>query len=305
LVKTLATETHEANGRIATLMTGFTTITARLVDELNEGTRQGQAARKGVERIAGTVDEVAGAVGRVDGLTAEIAEAMSTTGGNVTLVRSALGVFGEDAKSSGEQLLGVERSLGQLERLSNDMLDQLAHSELGVYDRRFVAIAMNGMAAIRDLVERAIASGEVSEGDVFDNNYRAVAGSGPPRFTTRFTQFAGRIVQPVLDRICRDGESQIDGAIITDANGYLPTHVSWMAQPVRPDDPAWTAQHSRHHRIDLDEATARALRYEGDFILNAYRQVLDGGRYRMLKSVYVPLHLRGRRWGNFEMTYTA
>jgi len=35
-----------------------------------------------------------------------------------------------------------------------------------------------------------------------------------------------------------------------------------------------------------------------------YRQEGDGQAYRVVRNVYVPMTVAGRRWGDFELAYT-
>ena len=53
----------------------------------------------------------------------------------------------------------------------------------------------------------------------------------------------------------------------------------------------------------MDGQTRLALDEAGEFLLFAYRQDLGEGRFRALRSVFVPLHFAGRRWGLFELGY--
>ena len=47
----------------------------------------------------------------------------------------------------------------------------------------------------------------------------------------------------------------------------------------------------------------RALDGVSDFFVFTYRQDLGEGRYRALRSVFVPLVFGGRRWGLYEVGY--
>ncbi|KKC24722.1 hypothetical protein [Sphingomonas sp. SRS2] len=53
----------------------------------------------------------------------------------------------------------------------------------------------------------------------------------------------------------------------------------------------------------LGEQEHTNLKSDAPFVMETYRQDLGGGRYRPVKSVCLPLHIRGRRWGNLEFAY--
>lgn len=85
-------------------------------------------------------------------------------------------------------------------------------------------------------------------------------------------------------------------------NGYLPTHQTAKSHSQGPD-PVWNAANCRNRRIFMDAPTRAALDSEASFKLYTYRQPLGGGQYRAVKSVFVPLRVRGRRFGNCEFAY--
>ena len=94
----------------------------------------------------------------------------------------------------------------------------------------------------------------------------------------------------------------IEGSICSDMNGYLPTHQSARSKPPRPDDPEWNDRNCRNRRIVMDDQTQRALKSDAPFMMAVYH-LSRGGEEMMVKNVYVPLRINGRRWGNFEVAY--
>ena len=182
------------------------------------------------------------------------------------------------------------------------MLDRLASSGVRIDDTPFIEHAKEACREIKALVEGGLDSGEVDMASVFDTEYVEIAGTNPIQWDTRFCAFADAHVQPVLDRLMA-GESRLIATAITDVNGYLPTHISAKSQPQRPDDPKWNAEHCRNRRNFLDDITRRAIASEKDAMLATYGMELGQGRYLAVKNVFVPLWIKGRRWGNFELAY--
>ena len=39
-------------------------------------------------------------------------------------------------------------------------------------------------------------------------------------------------------------------------------------------------------------------------MMAVYRQEGDGKQYRVVRNIYIPLVLNGRRWGDFELAYS-
>ena len=302
-VKKLALETRAATDEITRTMESFVREAGTVMREIDDGVGKSVSAQKGVARISQTVGEVSDIVARVDQITDDIERSTEVTSGSVARVRETLTLFGADAREGSARLFNAHDRMSRLEALSSDMLDQLAHSGVAIDDSRFVEVSVAGMMEVTALVDAALARGAIAESDVFDTDYLPMPGTDPVQYATRFNAFADAHIRPILDTVALADEAHILGVAVTDINGYLPTHLSWKSQPQRPGDPAWNAENCRNRRNFMDEATSRAVKFDGDFMLVTYRQDLGQGRYRAVKSVFVPLRFNGRRWGNFEIAF--
>ncbi|MCJ8156171.1 methyl-accepting chemotaxis protein [Sphingomonas sp. LaA6.9] len=302
-VKKLAQETRAATDEITTTMASLTREAGTVISEINQGVEKSRTAQRGFSTINQTVRDVTEIVEQVDQQSEGIAKSTALIHDSVARVQEGLTLFAIDARENGGQLITAQERLTRLEILSNEMLDQLAHSGIRIADSHFIDLSIDAMKEVRAIVENALNEHLVSPLDVFDTDYVPVPGSDPEQWDNRFNAFADAHVQPVLDRIARLDEARILGVAITDVNGYLPTHMSWKSHPQRPGDPGWNALNCRNKRVFFDDSTKRAVSFQGDFILNTYCQDLGQGRFRAVKSVFVPLSFNGRRWGNFEMAF--
>ena len=136
---------------------------------------------------------------------------------------------------------------------------------------------------------------------VFDTDYVPMPGTDPTQWETRFCAWADANVQPVLDRV-QAADVRHMACVMSDINGYLPTHVSERSQP-QSSDPAWNHEHCRNRRNFIDDATQRAIDSDKEAMLYTYRVELGEGRALPVKTVFVPIRINGRRWGNFELAY--
>ena len=236
----------------------------------------------------------------VDRQTEGIAHSTSMIQTSVDRVKAGLTDFAADARDNGQELKTAEKRLAHLELLSNTMLDTLANSGAEIDDTPFILKAQDACRQIKNAIERAIDEGELGVEDVFDRDYKIVEGSNPVQYDVRFNAAADRLVRPILDRV-KGSDSRIIGSAIGDTNGYLPTHLSERSHPQGPD-PVWNDEHCRNKRILIDETTRMALASEKPATLATYRMEL-GDKFIPVKNVFVPLWVKGRRWGNFELAY--
>jgi methyl-accepting chemotaxis protein len=299
-VKKLAHDTRSATSQIASTIGELTREASAVTTEIKTGVERSRAAQSGFGQISETVREVSEIVTMVDRQTEGIAHSTSMIQTSVDRVKAGLTDFAGDARNNGSQLLQAQKRLEHLELLSNTMLDTLANSGAEIDDTPFILKAQEAMRAIQLAVERGVESGEISMDDVFDRDYRLIEGSNPEQFDTHFCDFADKYVRPILDRV-KGSDDRLIGSAITDVNGYLPTHLTERSHVPGPD-PVWNDAHCRNKRIFMDETTGAAIVSEKPAMLATYRMEL-GDKFIPVKNVFVPLWIKGRRWGNYELAY--
>jgi methyl-accepting chemotaxis protein len=299
-VKKLAHDTRAATSQIASTIGELTREAGAVTNDIKTGVERSRAAQSGFGTIGDTVREVSEIVGMVDRQTEGIAHSTSMIQTSVDRVKAGLTDFAADARDNGQELKTAEKRLAHLELLSNTMLDTLANSGAEIDDTPFILKAQDACRQIKSMVERAIDAGELTVEDVFDRDYKIVEGSNPVQYDVRFNDAADKMVRPILDRV-KSSDSRIIGSAIGDMNGYLPTHLTERSHPQGPD-PVWNDEHCRNKRILIDDTTRMALASERPATLATYRMEL-GDKFIPVKNVFVPLWIKGRRWGNYELAY--
>ncbi|QAY79348.1 methyl-accepting chemotaxis protein [Sphingosinicella sp. BN140058] len=300
-VKKLAHDTRAATSEIAATVASLTHEAEAVTSEIETGVERSREAQSGFAAITTTVRDVADIVAMVDRQTDGIAQSTSLIQQSVDRVKSGLSNFAADARENGGQLHSAHERLSQLERLSGDMLDRLASCGVRIDDTRFIERAQQVNRELTALMEGAVSRGEIATDDMFDFDYVPIPGTDPVQFNTRFNDWADLHIRPILDRVSAEDPRYI-GCVVSDINGYLPTHVTDRSHPQGPDV-AWNIKHCRNRRNMLDDATRRAIESDKEAMLVTYRIYLGDGRYLPVKNVFVPLRVNGRRYGNFELAY--
>ncbi|HEY0444983.1 MAG TPA: methyl-accepting chemotaxis protein [Allosphingosinicella sp.] len=300
-VKKLAHDTRTATSEIAATVASLTREAEAVTSEIKTGVDRSRVAQSSFATINDTVRDVADIVGMVDRQTDGIAQATGLIQQSVDSVKGGLSSFAADARENGGELLRAQERLNKLEALSGDMLDRLASCGVRIDDTAFIEKSQHAARELARLIEAAIARDEIDEAAVFDTHYVPMPGTNPTQYETRFCDFADARVRPVLDRLMASDARHV-GCVMSDINGYLPTHVSARSHP-QGTDPSWNAQHCRNRRNFIDDATRRAIDSNNEAMLVTYRMNLGEGRYLPVKNVFVPMYICGRRWGNFELAY--
>lgn len=273
-----------------------------LISGVEAGIGRGRDVSAHIDTLSVTMAEIASLVTQFGDRSHAIVTCTDEADTDVGALRLGLTNFSESAAESARRVDMAKVQLEQLEGMANDMLNTAVHGGHQTQNSRYIAHAEDGAAEVSHLIAAALSSGDLTPAALFDSNYHVIPASDPPQYENGLTAFADRMIQPVLDRhTARD--DAIVGCCLIDINGYLPTHITSRSQPQRPGLSEWNMEYARNRQIFMDSQTRRAIDDDGDFFLFTYRQDLGEGRYRALRSVFVPLVFEGRRWGLYEVGY--
>ncbi|HAL89469.1 MAG TPA: chemotaxis protein, partial [Erythrobacter sp.] len=88
-----------------------------------------------------------------------------------------------------------------------------------------------------------------------------------------------------------------------DMNGFLPTHITDRCRAPT-GDVTHDTTYCRNGRVMLYAIDKKAKSQTDPYMMAVYRQEGDGRNYVVVRNVYVPLVINGRRWGDFELAYS-
>lgn len=300
-VKKLARDTRAATEEIGATMASLTREAEGFVSEVRDGASRSREAERGFARVNETVADVTRLVEQVDAQADDIARATNVIHGSVCRVGDELGGFSRDARANNARLDDAFSGMGALERRANAMFDTIVQSGFAPADRFFVDIAIAERDRFVEITRAAIDSGKLTLADLFDTDYRPIAGSNPPRFDNRLNEFADFTWRPELDRIITR-DPRIVSSAATDINGYLPTHTTRYSRAPN-GDPVHDAANCRNRRILSDDTDLIAKASTKPFHVAVYRRESDGGGFHVVRNAYVPMVFDGRRWGDLEIAY--
>ena len=196
---------------------------------------------------------------------------------------------------SGRNLEVAARRGASLVSTSEAVLGAIASSGVRTPQSDMIEIAAEAAAAIAALFEQALASGQASQADLFDEAYRPIPGSDPQQFMSRFTELTDRLLPSVQEKMLSASKRIVFCAAV-DRNGYLPTHNRKYSQPQGPD-PVWNNANCRNRRIFNDRTGLAAARNQKPFLLQTYRRDMGGGNFLVMEDLSAPIFVRGRHWG--------
>lgn len=182
--------------------------------------------------------------------------------------------------------------------------DRIEDKVWSIHDENteFVTRAMEAGDAISKIFENAVAKGDISIDDLFDENYVKIEGTDPVQYRTRFLDWADRALPEIQEAmLARDARAAFCASI--DRNGYLPVHNKMYSHPQRAGDVAWNTANSRNRRIFNDPAGLAAGRNIRSYLIQSYARDMGNGKTIMMREIDVPIRVRGRHWGGFRTAY--
>lgn len=300
-VRQLADQSIDAAGTIDTTLARLGTKLGALAEHGDEAREHAEAARSATGSISGLLDTFGAAMGGVEEQVSAIADVVTGSGRQVEQFLSGLSGLVSGVESSSRELAAARPRVHTLLDVSEALIGGIASMGAATPDTPFIDAVQQAAAQIAALFEQGVASGAVRIEDLFDQDYRPVAGSDPVQHTTRFTAFTDRVLPAVQEPLLALDE-RVTFAAAVDRNGYLPTHNRKFSHP-QTGDPVWNTANCRNRRVFDDRTGLAAARNTKPFLLQTYRRDMGGGTFALMKDVSAPIVVRGRHWGGLRLAY--
>ena len=300
-VKGLASDTRKATDEINATVEALGIEAASVIERIESGASASDSAKESVSEIERSLLGVGELVEEVDKQNDQIARSTTTISAHVERVKSVLGNFDEAALENEASLaLSVER-MHELENTASGMFDTVVNAGLSPADSAMIQIALEYAERVKRATEEALHKGELKTDALFDQNYTPIAGSNPPRFRTSFTDWADRNWRPIIDDCLLRGRP-IKMLGLSDKQGFMPTHATERSREPTGDVDHDTA-FCRNGRMILGPSEKRAKASDAPYLMAVHRQEAANDEFYVVRTVYVPIVIDGRRWGDVELAY--
>ena len=298
-VKGLASQTAAATKRIEAVVATLSQQTEKLVAEGNENLRKAETVRDGAQVIDTAMESAGAAMAKLESEAERIAEATRSIEARCSDLVSRFGEMTDGVVSSSQRLDQTDARIATVLSGAEALMQMTAEAGVDTPDTPFIRLAQETAARVAAAFEEALAKGDVGEADLFDHDYKVVAGTNPPQYQTRYTAFCERVLPP-LQEPALGGKVMLCFAV--DENGYAPTHNQKFAKPQGPD-PEWNKANCRNRSIFNDARLIEVIRSRKPFTLTAQRRDFGNGKFLLVKGAQAPVTVRGRFWGAILVAY--
>jgi methyl-accepting chemotaxis protein len=158
-------------------------------------------------------------------------------------------------------------------------------------------LAQTGAKSMERILAEALASGRLTQDQLFDEQYVPIPGTDPPKYHNQFDRFTDGAVRPLEDEFLKD--DQVVFAVLVDRNGYLPTHNSKYSAPLTGDKEKDKAD-NRSKRMFNDQVGLSAARNSQPFLKQVYQR--DSGE--TMWDLSAPVFVAGKHWGSFRIGFS-
>jgi methyl-accepting chemotaxis protein len=300
-VKALSRKTAEATSEIDATLRVLTEQAQKLIAESAAGTAKAALVAESTDAIAAVIETVGATMARVDAQADGISQDAGAIDSSVAAIAGRLTDMVASVTQTDQKLTGAGERILLVRDLGESLLGSTAELGIETPDTPFIRAAQETGAKIAAAFEAALARGEISEADLFDDHYRQSPGTNPPQYLTRFTEFCERVLPPIQDPVAASSP-RYRAVCAVDRNGYLPTHQPAYSKPQGPD-PAWNAANCRN-RIKFDDRTnVAASTNRKPLLLQTFHRQM-GTTSVMLKDASVPILVRGRHWGALRVVFS-
>jgi methyl-accepting chemotaxis protein len=298
-VKALASQTAAATKRIESVVATLAQQTERLMAEGNENLQKAETVRDGARVISSAMESAEGAMAKLEDEAERIAEATLAIETRCADLISNFGRMTDGVVASSQRLEKSDARVSTVLAGVEALLQMTAETGHATPDTSYIELTRDIASRVAAVFESAVENREISEAELFDRDYKPIAGTNPQQYEARYTAFCERVLPPIQEPALT---GKVTLCFAVDNNGYAPTHNQKFAKP-QGRDPEWNKANCRNKSIFNDSRLIEVIRSKRPFLLTVQRRDLGNGKFMLVKGVQVPLLVRGRYWGAVLTAY--
>ncbi len=298
-VKNLAVQTSSATEKIDVTLQDLSEKIALL---LKSGAKSAETAEN-VTNEANSIQQVMNTINtsmsHVDEQSVYIAKVVHEIDASNANAVDRLNSLTDEVHGANDHLSNASDQLNHLMRFTEQLIQDTTIEGIQTQDTPYIEMMIKAASQFTDEIKRAIRSGEISENDMFDCDYKKVSNTNPTQYTTRYLSFADRILPGIQEPIAQQ-EDVIVAAVAQDIKGYVPTHMQSVSKP-QTDNYDYNMANSRNRCIYTDRVALNAGKNTKPFLVQTYRKNLGGGKFLVVKDISAPIIINGKHWGGFRI----
>lgn len=295
-VRGLAERVKAATGEIRGNITSMLGLVSETQDETRLIHEKIEKGRETVTCSSETFARMVESFGHMNERITQVSDEVEEVNGINQGVTSKAAEIQDTASSVILQTTASENSSKQLASATDRIKELVARFKIGkgAYEQLIEATSKardEAAQVLEDLMNQGV--------DVFDQNYRAISGTSPQKYSTVYDKAIEREMQGIYDRLVAECSGAVF-ALCVDSQGYAPTHNSKYSMAPTGDKDKDLLQ-SRDKRLFNDPVGIRSAKNTNKWLLQTYRR--DTGE--VLNDLSMPIEINGRHWGGIRLGFAA
>jgi len=298
-VRNLAHKTAQATQNIEQLVIEITHDSAASVSAMDSVVTSGEHMNQLLDEVAGFIriastnsSEAFNALNEVTQIVREHEHTNSGISANAENLHHSILSVDKELESASEKILGLTNQ-------TEGIFRHLHAFDVGDRNSQIMNIAIAAAKRIGNLFEDAIRQCTITERELFDFNYRAIANTNPQKYSSGFDSFTDKYLPAIQEPLLAEFNFIVFAGAV-DINGYFPTHNKKFSQPLTGDYQK-DLVNNRTKRIFNDRTGSRCGKNTEIFLLQTYKR--DTGE--IVHDLSSPIYVNGKHWGGFRIGYLA
>jgi methyl-accepting chemotaxis protein len=300
-VKKLANETAHATQQIEQSIRALTGEASGMLARVAHGVEKAQSAHDGTRDIEELVGRLGTLMRGLSDNSEAVADSIGSMVESVGNIRTGLSDLSNNSTGNAD---GLQRLSGRLTTVSDDtntLLQYFAESGVETLDSPYIRFGLETASRVSHALESALAKGEISDADLFSDDYAQLPGSNPPQYNHPVQRCIVPAARPFQEEA--RGHKGFFGMTFTDRNGFGAVAMPERALAQRRGEDAWNLEHSRQGLMFHFPETQAQCKITEPFCLKAYRRATATGGVLLLKQVIASIAVNGRHWGILQFAY--
>ncbi|UAA39110.1 methyl-accepting chemotaxis protein [Paraneptunicella aestuarii] len=298
-VRQLATKTTAATSDISHMLDEMekgTLSSVKIMQELSGNVNQAVST---TNEINSTFESIIDKAGQSEYKIQHIAESLESHIAATSEISSSIHHIQETLEETEKKAQVSKDQAAFLAKVAENIYEYLSPFNLDTVHDRMKGILFDLSRAFEREFNRAIANGEITEQKLFDQNYKRIPNTDPPKYHSAYDDYTDRVFPGIQEKALADFPDLIYAAALA-RDGYSPTHNKKFSQPLTGDYEK-DMINNRTKRIFKDPFAVRVCQSTKPFLLITYTR--DTGQ--TFHDLSAPIYLNNKHWGAIRIGYAA
>jgi len=297
-VRNLANKTNQATKQIAQMLSEINDNSVQTNDDMKQVSTRSESVKQELENVTLSFLAIHQDITESSSTLENMQQSVSAFQHATTQINTSVGSISHLLAEVATKSTSISDQASKLSIGSETIFRELNKVEHNAFFKPILAAALQASSAISTKFTELLATSQLSEKQLFSQDYREIPNSNPTKYSTDYDSLTDKILPPIQEPILENKQILFAGAV--DKKGYFPTHNKRYSQPLT-GNYQQDLVNNRTKRIFNDPTGSRCGSHTESFLLQTYKR--DTGE--ILHDLSVPIYVNGKHWGGFRIGFKS